>query len=569
MITKMKSQQFESTNDANWREVAVESLRGLPFENLITQTLEGIEIQPLYTKEQTAKELGERQQKLLNTIRAGKSSGDWTIAQRTYAKIGADFVLETKEALDKGNEAIVYDGTHQVSWAEEDLAELANLAIRYPIYAFNVSEDDSFVNVYHLIAEEDRNKVQGAFTGEATLPEGYHLVRTSVADTIEAHLKGADTVTELGLTLAQAAEQAPNYRSFTQFENKFFTRFAIDTQFFMEIAKLRAFRILWQTFAEAYGHEKASRVPIFSETSLRSFSKLDPYVNLLRAGNEAFSAVLGGADLLTVHPHDVIAEITPAGIRHARNVQLVIKNETFVNYVIDPAGGSYFVDTLTNELTEKAWEYFLEIEEKGGYSSYVASGELSKKLEKLYKERLLSLSKRETSFIGTNIYANLEDELTDEETLSVPNRLAEAYEKLRKSFSGNQPKTVLLTFGELKDFKPRADFVAGFLAAGGIEVELSPAFASVDEAKKWIAENEFDYGVVCVHPNEIEAVMEELTEDFPTDLWIDVAGQYEESTEKAWLDAGVSGFIYQGQDQLKKFAKIAKRWKEDDVDAKA
>src|SRR5699024_8886573 len=220
--------------------------------------------------------------------------------------------------------------------------------------ALNVSKDDSFVKLYDLIAEDDRKKVHGAFTGTAELPEGYHLVRTAVADTNEAHLQGADTVTELALTLAQAAELAPNYRSFTQFENKFFVHFAIDTQFFMEMAKIRAFRILWQTFADAYGHDKTSRVPVYSETSLRTYSKLDTYVNLLRAGNEAFSAVLGGTDVLTVHPHNVVANITPAGIRHARNIQLVIKSETFVDYVIDPAGGSYFVDTLTNELTKKA-----------------------------------------------------------------------------------------------------------------------------------------------------------------------------------------------------------------------
>lgn len=569
MITKMKTQQFEQVNDAKWREVAIESLRGLPFERLITKTLEGIDIQPLYTKEQVTKELDERQEEILKVVRAGQTSSDWTIAQRTYTTDGAQFVAETKDAIEKGNEAIVYDGSHNVTWTEADVAELAKLAIQYPLYAFNVSKDDAFVKLYDLIAEADRKQVAGTFTGEATLPEGYHLVRTAVGDTIEAHLNGADTVTELALTLAQAAEQAADYRSFTQFENKFFARFAVDTQFFMEIAKLRAFRILWQTFAKAYGHEKASRVPVFSETSLRSFSKLDPYVNLLRAGNEAFSAVLGGTDVLTVHPHNVVANITPAGVRHARNIQLVIKAETFVEHVIDPAGGSYFIDTLTNELTEKAWELFLEIEEVGGYSAYVSSGQLDARLQKLYDARLKALSKREASLIGTNIYANLEDEITAEETLSVPNRLATTYEQLRESFGKDQPKTILLSFGQLKDFKARADFVAGFLATAGIKAEQSPAFASVKEANEWIAENDFDYGIICAHPNETEDVMKELTANFPSDKWIDVAGKYDEATEKAWQDAGVTGFIYQGQDQLEKFAYIAKRWKEDDVDAKA
>ena len=143
-------------------------------------------------------------------------------------------------------------------------------------------------------------------------------------------------------------------------------RFAVDTHFFMEIAKIRAFRVLWQALGTAFGETSVAHIPILSETSLRSYSKLDPYVNLLRAGNEAFSAVLGGADVITVHPHDVLTGTTPASVRYARNVQLVIKEETLVDKVIDPSGGSYFIETLTNELVEKAWDLFLEIDAAGG-----------------------------------------------------------------------------------------------------------------------------------------------------------------------------------------------------------
>src|SRR5690625_7230215 len=102
MITKMKTQQFDRVNDAEWRKATVESLRGLPFEKLITKTLEGIDIQPLYTKEQTEQEMGERQAPLLKSIRAGQSSSDWTIAQRTYTTNGDQFIEEIKEALEKG-----------------------------------------------------------------------------------------------------------------------------------------------------------------------------------------------------------------------------------------------------------------------------------------------------------------------------------------------------------------------------------------------------------------------------------------------------------------------------------
>ena len=123
-----------------------------------------------------------------------------------------------------------------------------------------------------------------------------------------------------------------------------------------------------------YGVAEAPYVPIIATTSLRSYSKLDPYVNVLRAGNETFAAVLGGADVITVHPHNIVTGPTSSSIRMARNIQLVIKEETHADKVIDPAGGSYFIETLTSELVEKAWTLFLEIESAGGYEAFITSG---------------------------------------------------------------------------------------------------------------------------------------------------------------------------------------------------
>src|SRR5690625_2700101 len=104
-----------------------------------------------------------------------------------------------------------------------------------------------------------------------------------------------------------------------------------------------------QTFAENYDYKGYSSVPIHSETSLRSFSKLDEYVNLIRAGNEALAAVIGGTDMLTVHPHNILTGTNAQSRRYARNAQIVLKEETYIDDVIDHSGGSYFVETLTNE----------------------------------------------------------------------------------------------------------------------------------------------------------------------------------------------------------------------------
>src|SRR5699024_2636916 len=140
---------------------------------------------------------------------------------------------------------------------------------------------------------------------------------------------------------------------------------------------------------------------IYTDTSLRTYSKLDIYVNLLRAGNEAFSAVLGGADVVTVHPHDVLSAITPQSERIARNVQLVIKEETFVHYVLDPAGGSYYIDSLTDQLVERAWQAFLEIEEKGGYLAYVNSDAYHETIAYLHVKRMTSYYTHKATLIIT------------------------------------------------------------------------------------------------------------------------------------------------------------------------
>lgn len=562
MITKMKTTTFDKINDAQWEEIAVKSLNGKPLEQLITKTLEGIDMKPLYTKENSYQD-EVLQKSQLETIRNGINQQNWSVAQQIYSTDSVTFMTELKESLDKGNEVIFYDGTMPVAWETEQLQELAQLMLKYPIYAFDVKKEDRFIEAFHMIDQTKQKEVHGVLTGEIENLEGFHLVRQREANTIPYHNQGADAVTELAIALAMAVEQTDGFSSFNAFSHQFAVRFAIDTHFFMEIAKLRAFRALWQTLARAYGYDKESRVPIYGTTSLRTYSKLDPFVNLLRAGNEVISAALGGVDVFTVHPHNILDEVTPASIRYARNLQLVIKEETFLQYVLDPSGGSYFIDTLTNELIEKAWTLFQEIENQGGFTAYRESGALDKRIEAIAEKRLDQLAHRKKSLIGTNIYANLEDDITDTTGLKeVQGRLSEPYENYRLYFQKTQPKVVLLTFGALKDFKPRADFVTGYLSAAGISTASSPAFETIEEGREWIKNNEFDYGVICMPGKDTVAMMDELIKDLPEGKWLDVAGKYNEEKTTAWTKAGISGFIYQGQDQLEKFAWIKNRWED-------
>ncbi|HLR59774.1 MAG TPA: methylmalonyl-CoA mutase family protein [Pseudogracilibacillus sp.] len=564
MIDKMKQVTFDKVDDALWKEVAIKSLRGQPFEKLISKTSEGIEIHPLYTKELLEKTLGDKVEKITNTVRQTKKTDTWIIAQATYSESSEMFMADLTDSLERGNEAIVYDGKNNISWTTESLSQLAELMLIYPVYAFDLKAEDEFVNVFEMIDESERKKVQGVVTGNnIKLSKDYQKMRTLSLDAREVHLNGSDIITELAIILAQAAEAAENFTNFQNFEDQIIVRFAIDTEFFLEISKIRAFRVLWQTFAENYGYKGYSSVPIHSETSLRSYSKLDEYVNLLRAGNESLAAVIGGTDILTVHPHNILTGSNALSRRYARNVQLVLKEETYVDDVIDHSGGSYFVETLTNEYIEAAWDYFLEIEELGGYSAFINSGELEKRVKKTREKRFSDIAHNKKSLIGTNVYADLSAPIIKgDNPLEIAHRLAEPYEKLRAYFEEKQPKIVLLTFGELKDFKPRADFVKGFLATGGLDVEFSPAFKTVKEGQEWIKTTEFDYGVICVSPKETEEVVNELVEDLPKGKTIDIAGKYTGEEASNWKNAGIADFIYKGQNQIAKLNEIKQKWEE-------
>ncbi|GKV64549.1 MULTISPECIES: methylmalonyl-CoA mutase family protein [unclassified Sporosarcina] len=545
-IHNMKAFAFEAPSYDEWKEAAVQSLKGKSFESLLTKTAEGIDLLPLYTKEDI-----DQQQ----ISRVTKPQFGWTIAQPAAAENGEQFLLQLTESLERGNQAITYNGLKAMVWTEEELRQLAQLLTKHPVLLMDIEKDDPIMQAFTFVEESDRAAVKGIVISDtAVLPGKFPNIRTKGADLWTVHHEGADAVTELALSLAIAAEKAEEAGSFEEFTEGFYARFASDTHFFMEIAKFRSFRVLWKLFNDAYGVANAKQVPLVAITSLRSYSKLDPYVNLLRGGNAAFAAVLGGADWLTVLPHDVLTGTSPGSNRYARNIQLILKEETHIDQVLDPAGGSYFIETLTAELVRKSWDKFLTIEEMGGYQSYLQSGELSRQFAQRQKEAAVG----KKTMIGTNVYAELTDiNLAESPEIAVTKRLAEPFENLRARQQESLPKTVLINFGALKDYKPRADFVSGFLAVGGIEAQWSPSFESIDQALGWISEQQPDYAVLCASAAQSEEVIAEFLNMQKTNCVIDAAGKYDQDVEDQWLAAGLHGFIFAGQDKIDKLNEIA------------
>lgn len=557
-ITNMKEVEFPKVNYDEWKEAAVKALKGKPFETLFTQTTEEITLEPLYTQATLVEKLGAELDKQISTIRQLKASDEFLAAQQIYGETAEQFFANLQDSLDRGNNVITVDSRVSFDWNDDKLVQLARFLTENSFKLIVQGVNDPLLNVFNHITESERNTVKGyILSSEDVSLQDYPNVRTYGANTLSYHYEGANAVQELAIALSLAAKYSESEEDFQSFADKFFVQFAVDTQFFSEIAKIRAFKVLWKAFTSAYGVEEDVPVVVVGETSLRSFSKLDIYVNLLRSGNETFAALIGGADVFTVHPHDVLSKPTDQSIRIARNVVLVLKEESRVAEVLDPSGGSYYIETLTAEFVEKAWALFLEIQEAGGIDAYAQTGELKEAIEEVYNHRLQAVATRKHSLIGTNIYANPVDDLPKEVNSIYENakRLAVPFEQLREKYAQTQPKISILTYGLLKNFKPRADFVAGFFATAGVVPETSGEIQSIEDAIEWVNNCDSDYVIIAATDDDTKQLVQPLLTAKRDGLILDVAGKFK-AEEEAWISNGLNGFIFAGQNIVEKLSDV-------------
>ncbi|OCB07583.1 methylmalonyl-CoA mutase small subunit [Mycobacterium intracellulare] len=280
-------------------------------------------------------------------------------------------------------------------------------------------------------------------------------------------------LTEAGMPIGQALRQI----SF---------RFAADDDQFMTIAKFRAARNLWARVAEVVGEPDAGAAVIHAETSLPMMTQRDPWVNMLRCTLAAFGAGVGGADSLLVFPFDVAIDggfpdtATSFARRIARNTQLLLLEESHVGRVLDPAGGSWFVEDLTARLAQQAWQHFQAIEAHGGFTEAVDF--IAGQIGEIAARRSDDIAHRRTAITGVNEFPNLtEPPLPHSDSSYSPLaagklvRYAAEFEALRDrsdafvTRTGARPQALLLPLGPLAENNIRATFASNLLASGGIE----------------------------------------------------------------------------------------------------
>jgi methylmalonyl-CoA mutase len=279
-------------------------------------------------------------------------------------------------------------------------------------------------------------------------------------------------------------------------------RLAADDDQFMTIAKVRAARQLWARVAEVVGEPDSGAATVHAETSLPMMTQRDPWVNMLRTTLAAFGAGVGGADTVLVLPFDVAI---PGGFpgtaasfsrRIARNTQLLLLEESHIGRVLDPAGGSWFVEDITEELAQQAWQHFQVIEERGGFVD--ARDYLADQIDAVAARRIDDIAHRRTAITGVSEYPNLaEPPLPPTDSVPTIQRYAAGFEALRdrsdaySSRTGQRPSVLLLPLGPLAEHNIRATFAANLLASGGIEA-INPGALGTDGDTAGVADRDSD-----------------------------------------------------------------------------
>lgn len=600
----MREQSFPDYHYNDWKKHAEDSLKGKSIESLQRATYENIILKPLYTVEdhQAMSVYPGKSDFRRGTDSLGYLRENWKIAQRLSYTDLEDLKGKLKLALESGQTALSIDVSKELFDKNGFLEELfKDYYCRIP-FALDAGryQDDVFISLEKLVkGQEDRANVTGYVANDpladvimnGLIPEHFseileefsetvkkaneslpHL-RTVLVNTSPYHNGGANAVQELGIAAATGVFyiQSLSGLEAEQIINQLIFKFSIGSNYFMEIAKLRAARVIWNKIAEAYGVSEDSRgMQIAADTSSFTTTLFDPYVNLLRGANEAFASVVGGVQYLHVNEFDKLTGSNSFSERIARNIQLILQEEPHLKTVIDPAGGSWYVEKLTNELATSAWAFFQEIEANGGILEVLKSNWLQTKISEVFEKRKADIFSRKQSIIGTNVYANLDDDApkdikaqTVEASTSpkegfqiapIPQvRLAQPYEALRmkaeelKRKSGSQPSVGLICLGSLKQHKARLDFVRGFLSAGGISVQPSQPIFSVEEAIEFVKDSDTKHFCICGTNDQYQILGIEILHSIKSNLAdqiICLAGLPEQDEQVKWTENGLKQFLH-------------------------
>jgi methylmalonyl-CoA mutase len=562
MSTQNLLSEFPSISTQSWEQIIQRDLKGADYaRKLLWQSDDGLLIKPYYRAEDIeGLEHLDTAPGDFPYLRGSQSTAGWYICEEIDTIDSGKANRAACSAVTAGAEKIIF-----LNVAIEDAADLeildANLC-EIPVHLENADEPQLRLLIDRLKKRPRLAPISTGWNPLGNLDFAAEITRIAppgiVPFTIggeEFEESGATAVEQAGFTLAAAADFLAEMQSREVDVDRAAASvrfsFAIDSNFFFEIAKLRAFRMVWAQVVEAFGGARESaRAYIHARTSRWNKTVYDPHVNILRATTEAMSAVFGSADSISVAPFDECYRVPDeASRRLARNIQILLKEEALLSRVGDAGGGSYYLEVLTDSIAREAWKSLQEIESAGGYRKAHAEEHIEQILGRSNAAKEKAIVSRGRVFAGTNKFANPSEKALDRidpSRIDSGRRATTIYEQLRLrteahvAKGGKCPHVLLAEIGDAKMRAARSGFAADFFACAGFEI-VTQQFSQVEN----IAAIDADLIVLCSSDAEylgIATLLSSALQSRGRETPMLVAGNPE--TKEHLLAAGVADFVH-------------------------
>jgi methylmalonyl-CoA mutase len=388
---------------------------------------------------------------------------------------------------------------------------------------FYRSESDDFADAESLLVSA-RQKIPGF----RVLAANSHIFSDCGANAVQELAFGLAMLSEYMVRLTDKNHKPADIIRHLQWN------IGTGSDYFMEMAKVRAARLLFSTMVSGFGSDEVKDTPIFIHSITTNWNKTlyDPNVNMLRLTTEAMAAILGGCDSLQVKPYDCwYKESDDFSERLARNIQVILKEESYFDKVVDPAAGSYYIESLTDSLIQNAWELFLKIDDQGGFVKAFISGFIQDEVSKTASRRSEMVATRREVLVGTNqfpsfheqILSGIDPEIAFRKTGTNINKVAEPikdgwaaqdFEKLRLATerAKSRPKVFMLTYGNLAMRLARSQFSSNFFACAGYEIIDNLGFKTAQEGVEKAFKEKADIVVVCSSDDEYAQIAPEVNQ---------------------------------------------------------
>ena len=535
--------EFQAPTKQEWLDKIGVDLKGADFQKrLVWKTPEGFSVQPFYQRDDVEK---------LSTpysmpgefpfVRGNKKNDNtWYIRQEIEANDAKAANAKALDILNKGIDSLSFTIPGDSVSAEFVEALLKDIYCDCVELNFNTCKRHSVELAEILVAYfekkgYDKEKIVGSIDWDPmdkilqgkpvdhiinvmntyavplvnTLKD-YQNFRCITINAVDLSNKGAYCMQELGYALAWGNEYMQQLTDAgvdaTLAAKKIKFNMGISENYFMEIAKFRAGRMLWAEIVKQYNPQCdcACKMIVNAITTEYNMTIFDAHVNLLRSQTETMSAALAGVHSIVVTPFDAVYE-KPDDFseRIARNQQLLLKEECHFNTVVDPSAGSYYIETLTESLAKEAWKVFLSVEEKGGFLEAIKSGTVQEDIDATNAKRHTLAAQRREFILGTNQFPNFNEKSEGKRPLN-NTRLAADFENLRLATEGaaKQPVAFMLTIGSLVWRQARAQFSCNFLASAGYKVIDNLGFPTIEEGIEAAMKANADIVVLCSSDEE-------------------------------------------------------------------